>query len=312
MNEKNNTSEIENAEQSEKKEIVPKKITIIGSGFVGKAAGKGFLSFGHDVSFVDINELLIEKLSKEGFESCNIGAKCAHDRDIYMVSVLTPTINDHLDFRFIESALASLGQALAENTNRPLVVIRSTVPPGTVENRFVPILEKYSGKKLGEGFDVAMNPEFLREVSAEEDFMHPWVVVIGSNNPKVGQVMEDLYRPFGAPIFHMTIKEAEFMKYVHNIYNASKISFFNEMRSVAQAVGADADKVFKVVTESAEASWNKKYGIRDFGPYDGSCLPKDTLAFMSWANEEAKKKMPLLHAVIRVNENLKDKQYLEY
>jgi len=102
------------------------------------------------------------------------------------------------------------------------------------------------------------------------------------------------------------------MKYVHNIYNATKISFFNEMRLVAESIGVDADKVFRTVVDSAEASWNKQYGIRNFGPFDGSCLPKDTLAFLSWANEKAKKKMRLLHAVIQVNEHLKNKQYLEY
>jgi UDPglucose 6-dehydrogenase len=84
------------------------------------------------------------------------------------------------------------------------------------------------------------------------------------------------------------------------------------MRLLAEAVGIDADKVFKTVVDSAEGSWNKTYGIRNFGPFDGSCLPKDSRAFLSWTNEVAKKKMPLLHAIIRVNENLKDKQYLEY
>ncbi|MDQ1284284.1 MAG: hypothetical protein QG620_632 [Patescibacteria group bacterium] len=279
---------------------------------MGKAAGKGLLSLGHDVTFVDINEMLIESLNKSGLTACNIGSECAHDRDIYLVNVLTPTINDRLDFRFIDSAIASLGKALASNTNKPIIVIRSTVPPGTTENRFVPIIEKYSGKKLGTGFSVAMNPEFLREVKAEEDFMHPWIVVVGSIDFKTAEVLEELYQPFKAPIVHMTIKEAEIMKYVHNIYNAAKISFFNEMRLVAESAGVDADKVFKTVMESAEAAWNKDYGIRNFGPFDGSCLPKDTLAFMNWANDDAKKKMPLLHAVIRVNENLKDKMYLEY
>lgn len=305
----NNVSE---AVETEARKDNPKKITIIGSGFVGKAGGKGFMSLGHDVTFVDINEMLIESLNQSGLVACNIGAECAHDRDIYMVSVLTPTINDRLDFRFIDSAIATLGRALKNNTNKPIIVIRSTVPPGTTEKRFVPIIEKYSGKKLGEGFEVAMNPEFLREATAEKDFMNPWIVVIGSSDHETARVLEDIYKPFNAPIAHMSIREAEMMKYVHNIYNAAKISFFNEMRQIGEVAGVDTDKVFRTVMSSAEASWNKDYGIRNFGPFDGSCLPKDTLAFMNWANEVAKKKMPLLHAIIRVNENLKDKIYLEY
>ena len=289
-----------------------KKIAVIGSGFVGKAAGKGFLALGHDTTFVDINTILIESLNSEGLEACNIGASCSNDRDIYIVSVLTPTINDSLDFRFIDSALASLGRVIKTNANWPIVVIRSTVPPGTVESRFIPILEKYSEKKVEKDFGIAMNPEFLREVTAEEDFMHPWIVVLGTREPKVAQILEELYQPFKAPIIQMTIKEAEMMKYVHNIYNANKVSFFNEMRLVAELVGVDADKVFNTVIESAEASWNKKYGIRNMGPFGGSCLPKDTLAFLSWADDKIKHKMPLLHAVIGVNEELKNKKYLGY
>ncbi len=289
-----------------------KKIAIVGSGFVGKATGKGFLFLGHEVTFIDINTILIESLNKEGLSSCNIESDSSSDHDIYMVSVLTPTIGDRLDFRFIDSALASLGRVIKNNTNHPLVVIRSTVPPGTVEGHFIPILEKYSQKKIEKDFSIAMNPEFLREVTAEKDFMHPWIIVIGSHELKVAQLLEELFSPFKAPIVHMTIKEAEMMKYVHNIYNANKISFFNEMRLVAEKSGVDADKVFRTVIESAEASWNKQYGIRNFGPFHGSCLPKDTLAFLNWANEKVKSKMPLLHAVIKVNENLKDKEYLEH
>lgn len=290
----------------------PKKITVIGSGFVGKATGKGFISLGHDVAFVDIDEILIESLRKEGLTSGNIGSECAHDRDIYMISVLTPTIDGHLDYRFIESALSSLGQALKSNTNHPIIVIRSTVLPGSTEGRFTRIIEQYSGKKAGEGFDMAMNPEFLRQVSAEQDFKHPWIVVIGSGSTYAAKALNDLYEPFGAPIVHMSIKEAEMMKYVHNIYNASKISFFNEMRMVAERSGVDADKIFQTVIKSAEASWNHQYGVRNFGPFDGSCLPKDTRAFLAWSDEELKKKMPLLWSVIRVNEDLKDRKYLEY
>jgi len=293
-------------------QFTPKKITVIGSGFVGKATGKGFMSLGHDVAFVDINEMLIGKLREEGLISCNIGAECAHDRDIYIVTVMTPTIDSHLDYRFIDSALASLGTALKSNTNHPVIVIRSTVLPGTTEKRFAKIVEQYSGKKIGEGFSMAMNPEFLRQVTAEEDFKKPWIVVIGANDAKTADMLDEMYRPFGAPIVHMSIREAEMTKYVHNIFNATKVSFFNEMRAVAEKAGADPDKVFDTVIKSAEASWNHEYGIKNFGPFGGTCLPKDTRAFLSWSDEELKKKMPMLWSVIKVNEDLKDKEYLGY
>ena len=144
--------------------MTPQKITIIGSGFVGKATGRGFRALGHDVSFVDINTVILESLTKEGFDSCTMGGVCSSDRDIYMVTVMTPTIDDHLDYRFIESAITSLGRVIKKSTHRPIIIIRSTVLPGSIEERFVKILEAESEKKVGVGFDVAMNPEFLRQV----------------------------------------------------------------------------------------------------------------------------------------------------
>lgn len=289
-----------------------KKITIVGSGFVGKTTGKGLMTKGHTCIFSDINENLIDSLKGEGLTAYSMGAEHTYNSDIYMVSVLTPTINEHLDFRFIDSALTSLGRVIKKSNNWPIIVIRSTVLPGTTEKRFIPLLEKYSGKTAGKDFGISMNPEFLREVSAEQDFMHPWYIVIGSNDPKVGQTLEEIYRPFNAPIVHMSIREAEAMKYIHNIYNANKISFFNEMREVIGSLGIDTEKIFNAVIQSAEASWNPKYGTKDKGPFGGSCLPKDTLAFLNWAKDTMKKKMPLLHGVIKVNEDLKDKEYLEH
>ena len=91
-------------------------------------------------------------------------------------------------------------------------------------------------------------------------------------------------------------------KYIHNIFNACKISFFNEMRTICEAVKVDTDKIFDLVVKSAEASWNPQYGIRNLGPYGGSCLPKDTTAFLAWAKDEKGKSLPLLEAVIKTNE----------
>jgi UDPglucose 6-dehydrogenase len=293
-----------------------KKIAIVGSGVVGRATGKGLAALGHDVIFSDINLLVLERLGKEGFKSCNIDNPeklCADDREVFMVSVLTPTIDEHIDLRFLESSMVSLGGIIKKKNDYPLVVIRSTTPPGTIEETLIPHLEKFSGKKAGVDFGVAMNPEFLREATAEKDFLEPWLIVVGSDDPRSAEIMEEVYAPLRgkSPIVHMSLKEAEMMKYVHNIYNANKISFFNEMRQIAELKGIDADKVFKTVVQSAEGSWNKEYGIKNKGPFGGSCLPKDTRAFLYWAQYALHKKLPLLHATIRVNENLKDRLYLE-
>lgn len=295
--------------------MISKKIAIVGSGIVGGASGKVLAEMGHDVIFSDVNLLVLEKLKAQGFKTCNINKEetCLDDREIFLVSVNTPNIDGRIDLRFLESAIASIGTILKRKKDYATVVIRSTVPPGTIENDFAPILEKFSGKKLGTGFGLAMNPEFLREITAANDFRNPWIIVFGTSDLKSAGVLEDIYSPFSEkiPRVHTSIKEAEMVKYVHNIYNANKISFFNEMRSVAGKIGIDADKVFRTVVQSAEAQWSKEYGIKDKGPFGGACLPKDTDAFLSWTLDKLHKKLPLLHAIIRVNENIKDKIYLE-
>lgn len=101
------------------------------------------------------------------------------------------------------------------------------------------------------------------------------------------------------------------MKYVHNLFNADKIAFFNEMREVGQKISVDTDKIFQTVVKSAEGSWNHEYGVKNFGPFGGTCLPKDTRAFLTWTQENLHKKLPLLHGVIRANQYLKDKIYFE-
>lgn len=290
-----------------------KRIAIVGSGVVGKASGKGLSKLGHDVIFSDINPVILSELAKQGYKTCEVGDLHTKNCEVFMVSVLTPTIDEHIDLRFLESALATLGKAISARNKYSLIVIRSTLPPGTISETFVPLVEKFSGKKHGIDFGLATNPEFLREISAEKDFLEPWIIVIGTENYRDEQILEEVYEHFKnkVPIVKLNIKEAEMMKYVHNIYNANKISFFNEMRSIAQQKGIDADKVFETVVQSAEASWNKQYGIRDLGPYGGSCLPKDTRAFLTWADDKLHRKMPLLYSIIKANNDLKDRKYLE-
>lgn len=286
------------------------KLAVIGSGVVGQATGKGFIAKGHDVIFCDINPEILAKLESAGYKVCppnlleqesGVGA--------FFLPISTPTIDGKIELGFLRSAVANLGGgALKKNEDYCIVVIRSTVPPGTIEGSLIPLLEKYSGKKAGKDFGVCMNPEYLREDSNEEDFKNPWIVVIGELDVESGKTLEDIYTPVSSdcPIVRTSLKEAEMQKYVHNLFNACKISFFNEMRIICEAAGVDDARVFELVSISAEASWNPKYGIRNFGPYGGSCLPKDTTAFIAWVKDELKKSMPLLRAVIKVNETIKE------
>jgi UDPglucose 6-dehydrogenase len=184
------------------------------------------------------------------------------------------------------------------------VVVRSTVPPGTSDNLVRPALERESGKTVGTGFELASNPEFLRAATAVEDFRNPWMTVIASRQPQTIARMRELLAPFGGEV--RTFSEpasAELVKCAHNIYNATKISFWNEMWLVAQAYGIDADPVASTVAASSEGSINPLYGIRGGAPYGGVCLPKDTCGFLGFAAEIGVD-MPLLRAVVEVNDRM--------
>lgn len=286
------------------KKINSRKIAIIGSGIVGQATGKGFLKVGHEVLFFDKNHHIIESLKNEGYFADhieNIASSKNKDIEFFMISVPTPTKEGRVELIFLSDALHDLGKLLKKTKKVPVFVIRSTVPPGTTESLAVAILEKESGKKNGKGFGICMNPEFLREVSAEKDFSNPWMVVIGSNDKRAGLQLGMIYEKFKCPVVHMSLKEAEMMKYAHNLLNATKISFFNEMRIVGNKIGADPEVFFPVVVKSAEAMWNPEYGIKNFGPYGGVCLPKDTEAFFTWALETVNIEMPVLKGTIQAN-----------
>ncbi len=286
---------------------------VVGSGVVGQATGKGFLSgnMGHNVTFVDISEELLKRLRGEGYQTLHLMEMDLRETEVVFVSVSTPTEDGRIVLDHLVSAITTigsmLGRAIADHPGKyRVVVIRSTVPPGTTEERLIPILEQTSRGRVGQDFGVCDNPEYLREARAVEDFSNPRIVVIGENNPQAGEILEGLYRPFGCPIHRVSIREAELQKYIHNIWNAAKISFFNEMRQVAIALDIDPSKVFELVVHSAEAMCNPVYGTRDLGPYGGSCLPKDTEALLTFL-EEMGISMPLLEAVIKVNRLLMEK-----
>lgn len=285
-------------------------LVVIGSGVVGQATGKGLIAVGHNVVFCDTNAGTLDALKKQGHQVC-LPDLIEQEKDIkaFFLSLPTPTVNNEIKLDYLKSAAANLGAGYLKNNNDYcVVVIRSTVSPGTTEKQLIPILEENSGKKAGKDFGLCMNPEYLREGSNEEDFKNPWIITIGELDTKSGKSLEKIYGSRKCPIVHISLIEAEMQKYVHNIFNACKISFFNEMRMICDTIGVDANKVFELVAKSAEASWNQTYGIRNFGPYGGSCLPKDTTAFLSWAKKELSSDMPLLEAVIRVNETIKGKQ----
>ncbi|MBC8162034.1 MAG: UDP-glucose/GDP-mannose dehydrogenase family protein [Roseiflexaceae bacterium] len=279
------------------------RIVIVGSGVVGQATGKGFSKKGHKVSFVDINPQTIARLRGEGLDAMTAADVDWNAVDLVMLAVSTPSVNAKIVLDYIEAAAFDVGRGIASTDNYITVVVRSTVPPTTTEQRITRILEQASGKRVGEGFGVAMNPEFLRAVTNEQDFARPWITILGTLEQRTAEILDKLYKPFGAMIVHCTPTEAETIKYVNNIYNAVKISYFNEVYTICQQLGIDGHLVGAVVARSAESMWNPLYGTRGGVPYGGACLPKDTEAFMHYVREHGFEHR-MLEATIAVNEQL--------
>lgn len=279
------------------------RMLIVGSGIVGSATGKGFARKGHDVTFVDINPQAIERLNGEGFKAISYSDVDWNQIDIVMVAVSTPSVGDGIVLDYIESACRDIGKGLGKSSNRISVVVRSTVPPTTTERRLTPILEQASGKKAGVDFGVAMNPEFLRQVSHEQDFFRPWITILGSSDRTTAEILDEIYQPFGALTVRCTPTEAEMIKYVNNCYNAVKISYFNEIAAICKELNIDANLIGSAVARSAESMWNPLYGTRGGVPYGGACLPKDTVAFMQFARENGFEHL-MLEATIATNNNL--------
>jgi UDPglucose 6-dehydrogenase len=278
------------------------KIAVIGSGFVGQATGKGLKKHGHDIVFVDVDETKVDQLDKEGFPAFLANEYTKMTTEATMFCVPTPTEGSSIKLDFLEKAVTQFAERLKDHNEYHVVVIRSTVPPGTTREVVVPIIEKISGKTAGVDFGVCMQPEYLREKSANEDFERPWFVLIGQLDDRSGDVVEKIYRTFDAPIERLSLEEAEFQKYVHNVFNAVKIAFFNEMRIAARDHEWNDEAIFRATAESCEGIWNPLYGLRDHGPFDGSCLPKDTRALLQWGESKGYG-MGILKAVVIENLN---------
>jgi len=286
------------------KSILP-KVCIFGPGVVGYATGKAFVAKGVEIGFVARNEKRINQLRREGYPAFTFEKLTSKkfDYDISFLTISTPTNNGMIDLTGIDSVTKYLGKLLKKIDRYHVIVVKSTVSPGTTETLVLENLEKYSGKKVGTDFGLAMAPEYLREETAFEDALKPWLIVIGEYDQRSGDLVEQSFKPFNTEIYRCKIIEAEMQKYVHNLFNAVKITFFNEMRGVAKQIGADANHIFEMTTLSCEGMWHAAYGTRDFGAYSGSCLPKDTQAFLSWAKKH-RFNVDLLKKTIEINNRL--------
>ncbi|MDP3879872.1 MAG: hypothetical protein Q8Q07_06170 [Dehalococcoidales bacterium] len=298
-----------------------KRILIVGSGVVGEATGTVLAQHGFDIFFTDVSAGVVNRLREKGYQSFETRELDHADVDMYMLSVPTYPLDlchdqaeaERLEksmspiewcdvgIDFTKSAAATIGKWLAAADQYQVVVIRSAVLPGTTEDMVIPILQEQSGKRAGVDFGVCVNPEYLRERVAIQDIASPWVNVIGELDKRSGDPLQEVYAWSTAPLYRITIKEAEMQKFIHNLINATKISFFNEMRLICERIGVDAETVIPIVARSAEALWNPEYGTKDYGPFGGKCLPKDTVAFVAWAQRSGWEAR-MVKAAIEVND----------
>lgn len=256
------------------------------------------------MTFIDVLPQRIELLCSQGLDARDTLELKAEPPAFIFLTLPTPNHGHRYDLSAFEAGTASVGRALADAAEKHTVVVRSTVPPGTTEGLVQPLLEAHAGLTAGEDFMLASNPEFLRAASAVEDFRYPWMTVIASRSVRTVERLRELLVPFGGEIRTFSNPaEAELIKCAHNIYNATKISFWNEMWLVSQNLGLDLDPIAQTVARSAEGSYNPLYGIRGGAPYGGVCLPKDTQGFLGLA-ESRGLEMPLLRAVVEVNDIL--------
>jgi len=295
------------------------KIVMVGTGYVGLVSGVCFSDFGHEVVCVDKDPAKIERLNRgevpiyepglDALLAKNVAAgRLAFTNDLVQavdgagaifIAVGTPTRrgDGHADLTYVMVAAAEIGRAL---TGHAVVVTKSTVPVGT--NRKV--AEAILAANPGADFDIASNPEFLREGAAIDDFMRPDRVVVGLESERARAVMAEVYRPLFLrefPVIYTGLESAEMIKYAANAFLATKVTFINEIAALCERVGADIKAVSRGIGMDGRIG-NK---FLHAGPgYGGSCFPKDTKALARMGQEHAVP-MQIVETVIKVNDEVK-------
>jgi GDP-mannose 6-dehydrogenase len=295
-------------------------ISVFGMGYVGTVTAACLASRGFRVVGVDLNPAkaealnsgrspivepgvseLIAKAVADGLLSATSGPEQAVlATDISFLCVGTPSLrNGKLDLGHVQRVCEEIGRALTKKETFHLVVLRSTALPGTAESVVVPALEKASGKKLGHGFGVCVNPEFMREATAVADFMDPAITVIGAADPEHSRILREVYRWAPGRVFETSFRSAEMVKYSCNAWHAVKVAFANEMGTLAKALDVDAAAVTEIFLSDTRLNISASY-LRPGFAFGGSCLPKDLRA-INYRAKEADLRLPVLEAVLPSN-----------
>jgi len=296
------------------------RLSVFGVGYVGCVSAACFANDGHTVIGVDVNRTKVEILNRGDSpivepgisdlvrQAVNSGhlnatidsATAVHNSDISLVCVGTPSKpNGSLDLRYVEHVCEAIGKAIGEKTDSHVVVIRSTMLPGTTDNLVIPTLERSSNKKAGQDFGVCVNPEFLREGSSLKDFYAPPFTLIGADDEETTALVRQLYANLSVPLFQTPIRTAEMVKYVCNSFHALKVSFANEIGNICRALDIDSHDVMEVFCQDTKLNLSPYYLKPGFA-FGGSCLPKDLRA-INYKAKELDVDVPLLASVLPSN-----------
>ncbi len=304
------------------------RISVLGIGYVGAVSCGCLAASGHEVVGVDIAadkvamlargqspivEDEIDQLIADGVRSGRLRATvdiadAVANIEVSFISVGTPSGPDgSVSMRAVDEVMAAVGHELRGKPGTHTVVMRSTVPPGTAEDRVIPMLERASGKRHGEGFRYLSNPEFLREGSSVRDFHAPPFTLIGAAPGEDGAVLREIYAGIDAAVHVAPYRVAESVKYLANAYHAVKLAFANESGAVLASLGVDARAAFRLFCEDRVLNISPAYLTPGFA-FGGSCLPKDIRSLLALA-DQANVPVPFLQHVLPSNQAIIERTF---
>jgi len=297
------------------------RISIFGLGYVGTVCAACLASDKHQVIGVDVSPTKVDLVNRglSPIIEQDVGALVAQavaarrlwatsdsrgavlGSELTMICVGTPSqSNGSLDLERVRAACEQIGAALGQKDGYHVVVVRSTMLPGSMRDVVLPTLEAASGKKVGRDFGLCINPEFMREGTAVWDFRHPPKTVIGEIDARSGDTLLELCRGIDAPLVRTKIEIAEMVKYTDNAWHAAKVAFANEIGNISKALAVDGQSVMEIFCKDTKLNLSSCY-LRPGFAFGGSCLPKDLRALI-YKGRTLDLELPLLSSVLRSNQ----------
>jgi GDP-mannose 6-dehydrogenase len=296
------------------------RVIIWGLGYVGTVSAGCLAQLGHEVVGIEPNlskvrtlnagqspvkepglDSLVSKAVAEGrLRAASDGVSLIPWADVSLICVGTPSDADgSLMLNHVRKVAADIGSGLRDASKYHVVALRSTVFPGTARNVLGEILEEQSGRDLGQDFGVAMNPEFMREANAIDDFYKPSYTVIGALDSQSGDWIEELYRPLHSTVRRVSLEAAEILKLCNNAFHALKIGFANEVGRLCDKISIDSDAVMQLICADNKLNISPAYLKPGFA-FGGSCLPKD-LRSLNFHARRLGVELPILEGILPSN-----------